>query len=200
MDIKWQVKLLSTAFKNSQFPKESLPEIAIAGRSNVGKSSLLNKLVNARIAHVGATPGKTRSINFYLIDTKSPFILVDLPGYGFASRSKNERKQWSSLIENYILNRKTIGLLISLVDFRHGLLQNDRILQEWISSVEIPMLTVFTKVDKISKGKRKYYLHKYVRDGLRSIDVPFMVSAITGDGIEPLKAFLEHYITDSDSM
>jgi len=196
MDIKWQAKLLSTAFNISQFPEESLPEIAIAGRSNVGKSSLLNKLVNCRIAHVGSTPGKTRSINFYHINTKTPFILVDLPGYGFASRSKGERKKWSNLIENYIVNRKTLGLLISLVDFRHGLLPNDKILQEWINSVDVPLLTVFTKVDKIARGKRKGYLHQYVRERLHSVEVPFLVSATSGDGIEQLKFFLENYVKE----
>ena len=196
MHKRWKVQLLQTAFNRSQFPEEGLPEIAIAGRSNVGKSSLLNKLVSQKIAHVASRPGKTRSINFYRIEGDVSFVLVDLPGYGFASRSKTERTEWSRLIESYIQTTGPLALLVSLVDFRHGLLENDKMLQEWIHGLEIPLLTVFTKIDKISRGKRKAYLHKYIREGLRSLEVPFLTSVPNGEGMDSLREFLEQYITE----
>ena len=152
-EMTWQAELLSTSFSIAQFPEHDLPEIAIAGRSNVGKSSLLNTLVNRKIAHVASKPGKTRSINFYRIRGSVPFVLVDLPGYGYAARSKTELKKWGQLIEAYLTRRAQLSLVISLVDFRHGLLENDRLLQEWISLQEIPVQIVFTKIDKISRGK-----------------------------------------------
>lgn len=200
MEKRWKVQLLRTSFDRNQFPEEGLPEIAIAGRSNVGKSSVLNKLVDHKIAHVGSKPGKTRSINFYRIEGEVPFILVDLPGYGFASRSKTERNRWSRLIESYITTRNSLDLVISLADFRHGLMDSDRTLQEWVYELNIPLLTVFTKIDKIAKGKRKAYLHKYIREGLRSVDVPFLTSASTGDGINDLKQFLEQYIKETSEV
>ncbi len=200
MHKRWKVQLIQTAFNRSQFPEEGLPEIAIAGRSNVGKSSLLNKLVSQKIAHVASRPGKTRSINFYRIEGDVSFVLVDLPGYGFASRSKTERTQWSRLIETYIQTRRTLELLVSLVDFRHGLLENDKMLQEWIHALGIPLLTVFTKVDKISRGKRKANLHKYIREGLRSLEVPFLTSVTSGDGMDSLREFLERYIKENTEV
>lgn len=196
--MKFKVTLLKTAFDRSQFPTESLPEIAVAGRSNVGKSSLINRLVGSRIAHIGSKPGKTRSINFYRIEGDTPFILVDLPGYGFASRSKTERAAWSRLIESYVIHRNSLALIISLIDFRHGLLKNDKVLQEWIKDLDIPLLTVFTKVDKIARGKRKGLLHTYIRKGLYSLEVPFLTSASDDTGTEELGEFLRRFISDMD--
>jgi len=201
--IAWQAELLATSFNIAQFPEHDLPEIAIAGRSNVGKSSLLNTLVNQKIAHVASKPGKTRSINFYRIKGPAPFVLVDLPGYGYAARSKTELKQWGKLIEAYLTRRKQLSLVISLVDFRHGLLENDRLLQEWISLQQIPVQIVFTKIDKISRGNRKGLLHKYIREGLKSLDVPLLTSSSTKEGMVELQRYVERYLTshipDSES-
>ena len=194
MSYSWNAKLLATAFKQDQFPGESLSEIAFAGRSNVGKSMLLNALTDSKLAHIGATPGKTRSVNFYKITAAKDFILVDLPGYGFAARSHQERGIWAHLIEDYILRRQTLRLLIHLVDFRHGLLPKDRELQEWTAQIDVPVLIVFTKADKIAKGRRKGLLHAYIRDGLKSIEVPFIVSAQDKTGIVELKQFLTNYL------
>lgn len=194
---KWRVELIGTAFEARQFPRARLPEIALAGRSNVGKSSLLNALIEQRIAHISSKPGKTRSINFFEVSSvEDPFVLVDLPGYGFASRSKNEQEQWRKLIERYVTTRESLSLIIHLVDFRHGLLKNDTELQEWISALNVPMLTVFTKVDKISRGKRKGDLHKYIRSGLKSLDVPILTSAEDKFGIEELRAFISAYLKE----
>ncbi|MGI6784441.1 MAG: ribosome biogenesis GTP-binding protein YihA/YsxC [Aminivibrio sp.] len=193
---KWKVRLDTTAFTRDQFPERDIAEFAVAGRSNVGKSSLVNRLLGAKLAHVGATPGKTRSINFYRVETPlGPFMLVDLPGYGYASRSKKERRQWSSLIEAYITSREAPDLILHLADFRHGLTANDRELQDWISGMGLSMLVVFTKGDKISKGARKGALYKYIQSGLKSVDVPIVTSAEKGDGIAELKGFLEGFLS-----
>ncbi len=193
--IKFRSELIATAYKKDQFPTLDLPEIAIAGRSNVGKSSLINSLLEHRIAHVASQPGKTRSVNFIKVDSDDvSFMLVDLPGYGYAARSKKEQKAWADLIGEYFISRPSLELIVSLVDFRHGLLANDLQLQEWITSQNIPFQVVFTKVDKISRGHRKQMLYKYIRTGLRSIDVPQMTSVKTKDGIEELRGFLISYI------
>lgn len=199
MRVHWKVRLEATAFRPDQFPVQNVPEIAVAGRSNVGKSSLVNMLLGSRLAHVGATPGKTRSINFFAVESPAgPFRLVDLPGYGYASRSKGERNQWSALIDSYVSNRESLALVLHLADFRHGLLANDTALQDWLSHLELPLLVVFTKGDKISKGARRGTLQKYIRNGLKSVDVPIITSAEKGDGIQDLRLFLEKYLASGD--
>ena len=128
-----RVSLEATCFTPQQLPPEECPEVVIAGRSNVGKSSLINAFLGIRLAHVGATPGKTRSINFYRVEEdERPFRLVDLPGYGYASRSKAEKDAWLRLISAYVEGRAALRLVCHLVDFRHGLLANDLELQEWL--------------------------------------------------------------------
>ena len=182
----------ATAFNTSQFPLPDVPEIAMAGRSNVGKSTLVNAILGSKFAHVGATPGKTRSVNFYLVNTGTvSFRLVDLPGYGYAERSKAERKGWSRLTSSYVENRGSLVLVCHLADFRHGLLPNDRALQEWLSEHGKPFMVLFTKADKISKGKRRALLQQYVKDGLSSIGVPIVTSGEDRSGVEEARAFME---------
>ncbi|MDR1376349.1 MAG: ribosome biogenesis GTP-binding protein YihA/YsxC [Synergistaceae bacterium] len=193
----------ATGFDASQFPPEGVPEIAVAGRSNVGKSTLINALLGTRLAHVGATPGKTRSVNFYSVEPTGepvagepggnarPFRLVDLPGYGYAERSKSERKAWSRLTSSYVEKRESLILVCHLVDFRHGLLANDRALQDWLSERGRAIMVLFTKADKIPKSKRRAALQQYVRDGLKSIDVPIVTSGEDRLGIHELRIFLE---------
>lgn len=192
---KWKVSLEATAFRADQFPPPDLPECAVAGRSNVGKSSLVNALLGGRLAHVGSTPGKTRSVNFFLVESPEiSFRLVDLPGYGYASRSKGERRQWSQLIDSYVAKRPSLKLTLHLCDFRHGLLANDEALQEWLVALGLPVLVVFTKGDKISRGARRGTLHKYIRAGLKSVDVPIITSAEKKEGIGDLRAFLVNFM------
>mgnify|MGYP000849892440 FL=1 len=198
---KWKVRLEATAFTASQFPEPGIPEVAVAGRSNVGKSSLVNRILESRLAHVGGTPGKTRSINFYAVEGSSvPFRFVDLPGYGYASRSKGERDKWSALIDSYVSDRGCLSLVLHLADFRHGLLANDRSLQDWLDALQLPVLVVFTKGDKISRGARRGTLEKYIRSGLRSIDVPIITSAEKGDGIDELKNFISRHLSEKHTV
>jgi GTP-binding protein len=198
MKTKWKVGVEATVFDPSRFPPEGVPEIALAGRSNVGKSTLINALLGERLAHVAATPGKTRSVNFYSVESGSgPFRLTDLPGYGYAERSKSEKKEWSQLTTAYVRNRNSLVLVCHLADFRHGLLPNDRMLQDWLSERGRPILVVFTKGDKISRGKRLAMLQQYVRDGLKSLDVPIVTSGAERFGIDELRLFLERYAAQS---
>jgi GTP-binding protein len=195
MSARWKASVENTAFKKDQFPSQSYAEIAVAGRSNVGKSTLINALLGARLAHVGGTPGKTRSINFFLVEREpEPFRLVDLPGYGYASRSKDERNKWARLIESYVSGRRSLSLVLHLVDFRHGLLENDASLQEWLFDRGLPVFVVFTKGDKIAKSKHKAFRDQFIRDGLKSLDVPLVTSAEKGTGIEELRNFIEMHL------
>lgn len=188
-------RLEASCFKPGQILPEddTLPEIAVAGRSNVGKSSLINALFNTKLAKTGQTPGKTRSINFYNVeikDTAMKFRLVDLPGYGYAARSRDERNEWKKLISAYMSERENLKLILHLVDFRHGLLRNDRELQEWIRDCGKNIFVVFTKADKVPKSKWLSTKQNYVKDGLFSCDVPIITSSDKKEGIDALKLFI----------
>ena len=194
-------RLEAACFTPGQLLQEdsNLPEIAVAGRSNVGKSSLINALLGTRLAKTGQTPGKTRSINFYRVETKENFALrlVDLPGYGYASRSKTERNDWRKLVSAYMNNRENLKLVCHLVDFRHGLLANDKELQEYINQSGKNIFVVFTKADKIARGKWKSTRDNYIREGLYSVDVPAITSTFTGkqEGINELINFIVNFLS-----
>lgn len=141
-----------TAFKPEQYPNHGLPEIAFVGRSNVGKSSLLNALVNRKnLAQQSATPGKTRGLNFYNIDHRLYF--VDLPGYGYAKVSKAEKEFWGRMIETYLNTREQLRLIIMLVDIRHKPTADDQTMYQWLTEQNQPHLLIATKLDKISRSQ-----------------------------------------------
>ncbi|MBR1439313.1 MAG: YihA family ribosome biogenesis GTP-binding protein [Synergistaceae bacterium] len=197
-----KARIEATCFNPGQLIPEdnNIPEIAVAGRSNVGKSSLINALLGARLAKTGQTPGKTRSINFYRAESSSGSLrIVDLPGYGYAKRSKDERNDWQRLVSAYMRDRESLRLVCHLVDFRHGLLKNDRELQEWIRSEGKKIFVVFTKADKIAKGKWRSTREGYIRDGLYSYDVPVITSAEKKEGIDSLGEFLVKFVKNNDS-
>jgi GTP-binding protein len=132
-------------------PKPYLPEFAFAGRSNVGKSSLINCLVNrSNFAHVSKSPGKTRTINYYQINDN--FYLVDLPGYGFARVSKSEKKSWQKMIENYLIHNDYLKTVFVLIDCKVGLKNSDLELFEWLQFHLIPFVIIFTKADRINRN------------------------------------------------
>lgn len=193
-----RVSLEATCFTPQQLPLEECPEVVIAGRSNVGKSSLINAFLGVRLAHVGATPGKTRSINFYRVGEERPFRLVDLPGYGYASRSKAEKDAWLRLVSAYVEGRAALRLVCHLVDFRHGLLANDLELQEWLVRCGKNILVVFTKADKLARGRWKDMVRQYVAKGLYSVDLPIVTSAEKRVGVGELRSFVQSFIERND--
>lgn len=184
----WKSELYCTAFTKQQIPEPRNSEIVFVGRSNVGKSTLINSLLERKIAKVSSKPGKTRSINFYSVMTgDEDFTLVDIPGYGYAARGMDERRTWWRLIEDYFASDRPISFVIHLMDFRHGPLPNDNELTAWLDQMDIPRLVVFTKGDKISPGKRKGLYQQYMRTGLDSILPPFITSGINDKEMSALR-------------
>lgn len=135
------------------FPGQGLPEIAMVGKSNVGKSSLINSMTNnSKLARTSAEPGKTRLVNLYLINES--FFLVDLPGYGFAKAPKQEKEKWAAMIEGYLKGSRNLKRVFQLVDIRHAPTEDDQLMVEYLRHYEIPFTVVATKADKLSKAQR----------------------------------------------
>ncbi|MBM6765086.1 ribosome biogenesis GTP-binding protein YihA/YsxC [Faecalicoccus pleomorphus] len=148
-----QATFVISAVEKEQWPDSNLPEVVVVGRSNVGKSSFINALTNRkRLAYVGNTPGKTRLINFFDID--GTWMLVDVPGYGYARMSKEMLKKMGKMMEDYFSQREQLKLAIQLVDARHDPTNDDLDMIEYFKSLQIPILLVATKIDKIPKTKR----------------------------------------------
>jgi len=146
-------KFLVSAEKLSQCPEYNLPEFALLGRSNVGKSSFINALAdNKKLAKTSNVPGKTRLINFF--DFENKFIIADLPGYGYAKISKELQAKWQKHLEEYLLKRESIKSLIQFIDARHEIQKNDYQMREWISAFNLPVFTLVTKSDYVPKNKR----------------------------------------------
>ncbi len=147
-----QAKFIKSAEMLSQCPDSTLPEFALLGRSNVGKSSFINGLANHKgLAKTSNTPGKTRLINFF--DFSNRFMIADLPGYGYAKVSKEAQNRWQKYLEEYLLKREQIKSLIQLVDGRHEVQKNDIQMREWVLAYNLPVITVVTKMDCIGRSK-----------------------------------------------
>lgn len=147
------VELTISAVRPEQYPQDNLPEIALAGRSNVGKSSLINTLINRKkLARTSSQPGKTQTLNFYNVEHQLNF--VDVPGYGYARASKQDREKWGAMIEEYFTQRQQLAGVISLVDSRHAPTQLDQQMIEFIHYYQFPLLVVGTKIDKIPRSRR----------------------------------------------
>lgn len=145
-------KFIISAEKLSQCPETNLPEIPLLGRSNVGKSSFINALANnKKLAKTSNTPGKTRLINFF--NFEDTFMIADLPGYGYAKVSKEAQANWQKNLEEYLLKREQIKSMIQFIDARHEIQKNDYQMREWLDNFGLPVFTVVTKIDCISRGK-----------------------------------------------
>ena len=144
--------ILLSATNKSHYPQDDIPEVALAGRSNVGKSSFINTMLNRKnLARTSGKPGKTQLLNFFNIDDKLRF--VDVPGYGYARVSKKEREKWGKMIEEYLTTRDNLRAVVSLVDLRHEPSSDDVKMYEFLKYYEIPVILVATKADKIPRGK-----------------------------------------------
>jgi len=183
-------EFIISAVGPKQYPTTGLPEIALVGRSNVGKSSMLNCFLNRKnFARTSSRPGKTATLNYYLIN--EAWYFVDLPGYGFAQVSKDTRAQWGRMIDSYLNNRKEMRAVIQLVDMRHPPSKDDQAMHHWLMVKEIPTLVVATKADKIARGQIPKHL-KEIKEGLElpGTDVILPFSAETALGKEELHSLV----------
>jgi len=183
-----------SAVSKKQYPNEGLPEIALAGRSNVGKSSLINKVINRKnLARTSGRPGKTQALNFYRINEE--FFFVDLPGYGFAKVSQKIKEQWAKFIEEYLKGRKELRGVIQVVDIRHEPTNDDLTMYEWLQFYQLPTLIVATKADKISRGQWQKHT-KQIKEKLKlpSSQPLVIFSAETGQGVEEVQEWIEKFV------
>ena len=186
-----------SAGRLQQFPREPKPQIALSGRSNVGKSSLINTLLCRKsLARVSSAPGKTITVNFYDIDKK--LYLVDLPGYGYAKRSQESKKSWSSLTEDYFLKNPSgdaLRLVLQLIDIRTGPTDDDIMMINFMVENEIPFEVVATKTDKLSKTQLSKALEELAATVFKGTGIrPIPFSAVTGDGRDTLMRMIEEAI------
>lgn len=175
-------------------PLGNLPEIVIAGRSNVGKSSFINSFLNRKnIAHTSGRPGKTQTLNFYLVNEL--FHFVDVPGYGYARVSKTDREKFGLMIEDYLLNRVNLRLVILLVDFRHKPSEDDYLMYNFLKSYDIPCLIVGTKQDKISKNLHRKH-ERIIKNELKMHPEDYFIaySSVLKTNIDQISEVIENYI------
>ncbi len=178
------VEMVISAVKPDQYPDDGLPEFALAGRSNVGKSSFINKMINRKsLARTSSKPGKTQTLNFYKIEDMLYF--VDVPGYGFAKVSKREREAWGQMLETYLTTRKNLRAVMLIVDLRHPPTEDDVLMYDFLKYYEIPCVVIATKADKIPKGKWSKH-SKITKEKLNMIpeDELIIFSSETGEGKE----------------
>jgi GTP-binding protein len=176
------VEFAGAAARPGAYPQLSYPEIAFAGRSNVGKSSLINRLLDRKIARISATPGRTQQLNFFIINNSLTF--VDLPGYGYAQVSKRDRAQWQQLVEDYLVNSRYLRGVVSIVDIRREPEAEEEALWEFLAYHQRPVLVVATKCDKLKRGELERRRKILATQG--GSHRPLLFSAETGMGKEEL--------------
>lgn len=181
---------------SKQLPQSELPEIIFSGRSNVGKSSLINKLLNRKsLARVSATPGKTATINFFDIDKKAKF--VDLPGYGYAKVSQAEKNRWADLVEGYFAGDRKFCVVVQIIDMRHSPTEDDLNMLDFLCHNRLPFIVVLTKKDKLNKTEQQKQMNLFdeVFSDFGSAPV-FLFSALKGDGKEEIINYLQQKIEE----
>ncbi|KXH87292.1 ribosome biogenesis GTP-binding protein YihA/YsxC [Sporosarcina sp. HYO08] len=179
-----QVEMIMSAVKPEQYPIEGYPEFALAGRSNVGKSSFINKMIGRKsLARTSSKPGKTQTLNFYKIEEQ--LFFVDVPGYGYAKVSKTEREAWGKMIEQYMTGRQELRAVIQIVDLRHPPTADDCLMYDFLAHYDIPAIVIATKADKIPRGKWEKH-KKVIKDQLqmRKTDPLIVFSSEKGIGME----------------
>ncbi|CEI83914.1 putative GTP-binding protein EngB [Oceanobacillus oncorhynchi subsp. incaldanensis] len=191
-----QAEIVISAVSEKQYPQEQYPEFALAGRSNVGKSSLINKLINRKnLARTSSKPGKTQTLNFYLINESLYF--VDVPGYGYAQVSKKERAKWGGMMEEYFKNREPLRAVILITDLRHEPTTDDVQMYDYLKFFELPVIVIGTKLDKIPKTKKDKHIKrskKVLEIDPDDIFIPF--SAETGEGKDAVWGAIKSFIAE----
>lgn len=191
-------EFIISAVGPNQYPDDALPEIALAGRSNVGKSSLINRMINRKnLARTSSTPGKTQHLNYYRIEDSLYF--VDVPGYGYAKVSKSQRQVWGAMIEKYMLDREPLKLVLLVVDLRHPPSKDDELMYDWLKHYNRPVCVVATKADKIPKSRWQKHV-KIIKEALvmRPQDHFVMFSSELGLGKDELWNHIENYMKVQD--
>ncbi|PMC37136.1 YihA family ribosome biogenesis GTP-binding protein [Bacillus sp. UMB0899] len=189
-------EIVISAVKPQQYPEGDLPEVALAGRSNVGKSSFINKMLGRKaLARISSKPGKTQTLNFYIINEQLHF--VDVPGYGYAKVSKKEREAWGKMIETYITTREQLRAVILLIDLRHPPTNDDMLMYDFLKHYGIPAIIVGTKADKIPKGKWQKHA-KVIKDALNmeKSDAFVIFSSETGLGKDEAWKLISEYTAE----
>lgn len=188
-----EVKFIDSVYRYEQLPAPEFPEIAFAGRSNVGKSSLINKILNRKgLVKVSSSPGKTQSLNYFLVG--KALYLVDLPGYGYVKVSKKKQIRWSELITEYLSTRTVLKVVVVIFDIRHTPKKHDLALVQWLRKRNIPFLPVYNKIDKLSGNERNRQSSHLDRTLEISKENRVLFSARTGHGKKELLNFLDSYL------
>ncbi|MGC9617010.1 ribosome biogenesis GTP-binding protein YihA/YsxC [Staphylococcus epidermidis] len=187
------INLIISAVKKAQYPDTGLTEVALSGRSNVGKSTFINSMIGRKnMARTSQQPGKTQTLNFYNIDEQ--LIFVDVPGYGYAKVSKVQREKFGKMIEEYITQRENLKLVIQLVDLRHQPTEDDVLMYNYLKHFDIPTLVICTKEDKIAKGKVQKHIKRIKDIELESGDNIISYSSIKNSKQQEIWNFIETYI------
>jgi ribosome biogenesis GTP-binding protein YsxC/EngB len=187
------IKFMKSAVLAKDYPEAKMPEIAIAGRSNAGKSSFLNALTNNKVAKVSGTPGKTRLLNFF--DVGAKYVMVDMPGYGWASRGGDEMREWHKMIETYLTTRETLKGLLLVMDIRREWTDEEELLKKFSEERGFPMAVVLTKADKMSRSQMLQAVAKMKKAS--RLDAVFGTSALKRTGQEELEDYLyENWIKE----
>jgi GTP-binding protein len=192
-----QARFLTSAAKPQDFPPEAGPEVAFAGRSNVGKSSAINALAGRkRLAYFSKTPGRTQTINFFDLGTRAR--LADLPGYGYAAAPRSLRMSWDALIGGYLTGRRCLGAVVLLMDARHPLTASDRLFLEWLRPVAAARLILLSKADKLSRAEQAQVLastRKALDDAAMASEL-LLFSSKSAEGVQETRSLLERWLQD----
>ncbi|MBR4554790.1 MAG: YihA family ribosome biogenesis GTP-binding protein [Ruminococcus sp.] len=196
--MNWNNAKFFTSFgKLSQMPEADRPEFAFSGRSNVGKSSLINKLLGRKaLARVSSVPGKTVTINFYELEN---IYIADLPGYGYAKTAKDLKRSWSDLIGGYLASDRDIALVVQLIDMRHAPSADDLQMIDYLIENEMPFVIVFTKADKLKPNARRERMAAFADEIPSFEDITHIeFSAVTGEGVDELRSIIEEISAEEE--
>ena len=188
------VDIIISAVSKEQYPETGLKEVALSGRSNVGKSSFINAICGRKgVSRISSKPGKTITLNFYNADNK--FVFVDVPGYGYAKQSKTEREKWGAMIEGYLTKRESLSCVVQLVDLRHPPTQDDIMMYDFLKYYELPVIVVATKSDKVPRTKIQKHINVIKRDlEMESEDQIIPFSSVDKQKLPEIMTALENFI------